>query len=293
MARRETSGAENKKYLVGALGLVLVLLCFWAWINGLSGQQNAEEYFTITAFSVGKADALLLEEGGTAVLVDTGEEEDGPDILKELEKRGIHHLDMLLITHFDKDHVGSAALMLESLSVDTVLIPDYEGDRPEYAAFMEKLEGHPDVRYITEITELSAGNLEWVIYPAADPESIQNTADEYDNDMSLVASVTYKERKFLLTGDIEKTRIAQMLDTDTDWRHDWIKMPHHGRYEKALEDLLEAVQPSQAVICCSEKKPAEEETLKLLEHWQIQVWDTSRYSVVTVCDGEQITVDYK
>ena len=128
------------------------------------------------------------------------------------------------------------------------------------------------------------------VYPAEDPAEIQNAEDEYDNDMSLVTSITYGSRKFLFTGDIEKSRIRQMLASDVDWSHDWIKMPHHGRYQKALEDLLEAVAPSGAVICCSEKNPAEEETRKLLEELQIQVWDTADRTVVTVCDGEQVTV---
>lgn len=293
MMQEGHENAFDKKHLAGILGLVVLLLGFWMWGRGLSRSGSAEELFTITAFSVGKADALLLETGDTAILVDTGEEDDGSFILKELEKRGIRHLDMLLVTHFDKDHVGSAALIMEKVAVDMVLMPDYEGDRKEYSAFLESLEGHPDVRRVTEIVQFTDGALDWIVYPAEDPAEILSTEDEHDNDMSLVASVSYGECRFLLTGDIEKTRIAQMLATDVDWRHDWIKMPHHGRYQKALRELLEAVDPSWAVICCSEKKPAEEETLELLEERGISVWDTSERSVVTSCDGEHIAVDWK
>ena len=81
-----------------------------------------------------------------------------------------------------------------------------------------------------------------------------------------------------------------MLDTEVDWTHDWIKMPHHGRYQKALQDLLEAVQPSWAVICCSEEEPTEDKTLELLAEEGVSVWDTSEQAVVTGCDGSKISV---
>lgn len=105
-----------------------------------------------------------------------------------------------------------------------------------------------------------------------------------------MTSIRYRGKGFLLTGDIEKERIRQMLSGNVDWNHDWIKMPHHGRYQKALEDLLNAVSPEAAVICCSNKNPAEEKTLSLLEEKGIPVWDTRDRNVVTICDGEHITV---
>lgn len=284
--------SSDKKYLFGILGLAAALVIFWIVVSGWS-REEMEKNFVITAFSVGKADALLLQEGDSAILVDTGEEDDGTFLLEELEKRGIDHLDLLFITHFDKDHVGSAALMMRNLEVDTVLMPDYEGDRPEYAAFLESLEGHPDVRRVREVMKFPVGSLEWTVYPAENPEEIQNTEDEYDNDMTLVASISYGARKFLLTGDIEKTRISQMLASDVDWHHDWIKIPHHGRYQKALADLLDAAEPSQAVICCSNKNPAEDGTLELLAEREIAVWDTSDHSVITTCDGENVMVEYE
>lgn len=293
MEKESRSDLKNIKYLAGILGLLVLLVVFWMWGSRASKTEISEETLTITAFSVGKADALLLQQGGKAVLVDAGEADDGDFLLKELKSRGIGQLDLLLITHFDKDHVGSASFLTENMDVATVMMPDYEGDRPEYAAFMESVADHPDVRRLTEPAQFTVGALEWTVYPAEDPAKIQDTEEEYDNDMSLVASVAYGNRKFLLTGDIEKTRIHQMLDTDVDWKHDWIKMPHHGRYQKALKELLDAVQPDAAVICCSEKNPAEEKTLELLEERQIPVWDTSEGSVVTVCDGVKMEVGYQ
>lgn len=143
---------------------------------------------------------------------------------------------------------------------------------------------------MTEPLSEAAGEMRLTVYPAEDPAGILGSAEEYDNDMSLVMSLRYKERSFLLTGDIEKRRIEQMLSSDTDWRHDWIKMPHHGRYEDALSDLMKAVSPEYAVICCSEKHPADEETRELLQEAGTEVYDTREQAVVTWCDGKDIII---
>ena len=244
----------------------------------------------ITAFPVGKADALLVQTDTYVMLVDTGEEEDGPYLLEELSARGIKEVDMLLITHFDKDHVGGAAYLMEHVDVKAVRMPDYQGERPEYLSFLETLLEHPDVERLSEIYQYTAGDLAYTIYPAEEPQKIQDRDKEYDNDMSLVTSLSYQGKRFLLTGDIEKERIEQMLASEVDWQHDWIKMPHHGRYQKALKALLEAVQPQMAVICCSKKEYAEDKTLKLLKENGIKMWDTSRGSVVTVFKEGEVKV---
>lgn len=281
----------NKRQLLAAFALILILSGIWGVIHlSETAGNTAQNRLEIRALSVGKADALIIQEGEKVLLIDAGEEDDGDEVVKELRRRGVSRIDLFLVSHFDKDHVGGAAYVMEQMEVLSVLLPDYEGDRPEYRDFLEHLDGHPDVRKVTAPLQLVQGGMQITVYPAEDPAEIQNTGDEYDNDMSLVTSISYGSRKFLFTGDIEKTRIRQMLAADVDWSHDWIKMPHHGRYQKVLEDLLEAVAPSKAVICCSEKNPAEEKTLELLEKQRIQVWDTKEQSVVTVCDGEEVTV---
>ena len=287
----------EKKRIIAVGILLAALAAVWLGVRQLSEtEQITHPALTITALPVGKADALILKTDDWAAMIDTGEERDGSYIRETLEAAGIDHLNLLLVTHFDKDHVGSAAELLETVGADQVLMPDYEGTRPEYAAFLSALEGHPETEVQrvtgTETLEIPAGsvNTSLTIYAADDPAEIQDTDGEYDNDMSLVAKLTCGERKFLFTGDIEKTRISQMLDSGVDWTADWIKMPHHGRYQKKVEKLLEAVNPFYAVICDGEDQPAEEETLDALKKRQIKEWETADGTVVTITDGKNIKV---
>ena len=287
----------EKKRIIAVGILLAALTAVWLGIRQFAGSDEIKNpALTITALSVGKADALILKTDDWAAMIDTGEEKDGSYIRETLEAAGIDHLNLLLITHFDKDHVGGAAELLETVGADQVLMPDYEGTRPEYAAFLSALEAHPETevqRVIgTEVLEIPAGAVttSFTVYAAENPAEIQNTGGEYDNDMSLVAKVICGEKKFLFTGDIEKTRIAQMLDSGEDWTADWIKMPHHGRYQKKVEKLLEAVNPFYAVICDGEDQIAEEETLDALKKRQIKEWETADGTVVTMTDGKNIKV---
>ena len=49
-------------------------------------------------------------------------------------------MDVLVITHFDKDHVGGADTLVEGMEIGEVLLPDYEGIHTEYLDFMHALE---------------------------------------------------------------------------------------------------------------------------------------------------------
>lgn len=286
----------EKKRIIAVGILLAALAAVWLGIRQFAGSDEiAHPTLTITALPVGKADALILKTDDWAAMIDTGEESDGSYIQKTLEAAGIDHLNLLLITHFDKDHVGSAAELLETVGADQVLMPDYEGTRPEYMAFLTALEAHPETEVQrvtgTEDLKIPAGtDTSLTVYAADDPTEIQDTDGEYDNDMSLVAKVTCGEKKFLFTGDIEKTRIGQMLESGVDWKADWMKMPHHGRYQKKVEKLLEAAQPSYAVICDGEDQPAEEETLDALKKRQIEKWETADGTVVTITDGKKIEI---
>ena len=166
----------EKKRIIAVGILLAALAAVWLGVRQLSEtEQITHPALTITALPVGKADALILKTDDWAAMIDTGEERDGSYIRETLEAAGIDHLNLLLVTHFDKDHVGSAAELLETVGADQVLMPDYEGTRPEYAAFLSALEVHPEteVQRITgtETLEIPAGsvNTSLTIYAADDP----------------------------------------------------------------------------------------------------------------------------
>ena len=92
--------------------------------------------------NVGNGDAILVQEVAEgrrrfAMLVDCGHDclvrDDHPEPLDPrsqriyagdfLRSRGVDHLDVLLLTHFHRDHVGGLRRVLEAVTVDRLLTP--------------------------------------------------------------------------------------------------------------------------------------------------------------------------
>lgn len=243
----------------------------------------------VTFFDVGKGDAILIETLKERMLIDTGYDDTAGVILDYLEKQEISYVDYLVLTHFDKDHVGGADWILRGVEVGEVLQPNYESDSTqfqEYETVMQEQNQTPVI--VTDSMELSLGdeNAACLIYP---PQ--QEEYKEGDNDFSLVLSITYGSQRFLFAGDCEKARLEELLEqSEFELGHDLLKVPHHGREEKNSEEFFEAVAPFTAIITCSEEKPAEEEVLKILKDLGTEVYLTSDGTVTCTSDGNTLQV---
>lgn len=260
-----------------------------------SGEHSSEEtvqppIFKIKMLKIGKADtALLYMEGETeAVVIDAGEDDDGPEIAETLEKLGITRIGHLIITHYDKDHMGGAAYILEHIPVGQVIQPGYPKAGDRYEDYRKAVEAYAgDVCTVSEDMEFAVGSLSLAVYSENDPENRYFEEGE-DNDRSLVTMISYQSKKFLFTGDIEEKRIRLMLDSGIDLSCDWVKIPHHGDFNSETEYLLKAAGAKDAVICCSEKNPAREETVDAVRQAGMNCWLTADGDITFICDGQNI-----
>ncbi|NBK93414.1 MBL fold metallo-hydrolase [bacterium 1XD21-13] len=269
----------SKRYFIFFLSFLL-LLC-----GCVRTKESSEEGqgLKITFFDVGKGDAILIETENTSMLIDAGYEDTSEVILDYLSQKDKEPLDYLVITHFDKDHVGGADRILEEAGAEHIFQPDYEGDGGQYQEYREVLEAsgqQPEL--VTDTRYLSFDGVECLIYPPQKPEY-----KEEDNDFSLVISMTYGEQRFLFAGDCEKERLEELLvQEEFDLKHDLLKVPHHGRKEKNSEEFLEAVSPKIAVITCSQEEPGDEKVRRILHQTGAQTYLTSEGTITCLCDGE-------
>ena len=265
---------------------LLTMLCL-----GLSGCGKQQEPLTTAFLKVGKADAIVISRGEEALLIDTGEEDDGEKILEYMEDQGIRRVQTMILTHFDKDHVGGADHILQGIPVEQVLEPDYEGSGKQYREYVDTKNQAESVTAVTEETTFSFAGATVTVCPSAlTPEEIlQSGEKEYDNDLSLAVRLVDGDNTFWFLGDAKALRIRELLDTeDMAGGCQVLKLPHHGRYSTETRTLLETVQPDNVVICCSGKNPPEEETLQELERQDIPVWETADGNVYAVSDGKTV-----
>lgn len=230
-------------------------------------------------FDVGKGDCILLTMGEDHVLVDAGYEETWQPVTKELLSRGIDSLDAMIITHYDKDHVGGAAEIARQIPVDIFYLPDYEGEADKSGDLLNYIEkkGLKSVR-VEEQQKIALGDAEIEV----DPSLIQyDLQEKNDNDASLIVKIFYKEDEWLLPGDIEKEAIEIWLGENTR-TFDILKMPHHGDREKNTKELLDNIEPEIAVITDSALEEVSEKVLKQLEKRDIEVYRSSVNGTITI-----------
>jgi beta-lactamase superfamily II metal-dependent hydrolase len=244
------------------------------------------------AFAAGKADALLLTTANSAVLVDCGEKGFGKTITAYLAAQGIEALDALILTHFDKDHVGGAAKVLKEIPTRRVLCSNFPKDSDEYANYCEAL-AEAGLEAET-VRTAQAFELDGVRY-TVDPPAQETYADDASNNSSLVVAVQAGEVQLLLAGDVEQARIDELLRgflAENPGPYDLVKLPHHGRWESNLPQFLEAAAPRNALITCSDDTPEDDETAALLAQEGIATWLTRTAPVQAATDGITLDVWY-
>lgn len=282
---------NSRKAVIGIgifVMLVMVLVIVYRREPAVSSIDAAELY--ITNLQAGEADAAIIRYKNHAGMIDVGLEENYDVIAAELKRQGIGALSFLILTHYDKDHIGGACKLLEEYPVDRIFVPDYEGQGERYSELKTALTGHSGVVTVSEKQIITYEDMILELYPPEDKESILSGKGERDNDMSIVSKITFKDEVFLFLGDIEKRRTKQLLASQEDFKADWIKYPHHGRYKKYQEDFIKVIAPEWAIISSDKMTEASEETVKMLDKEGILVYGTWQGNVQTVSDGESINV---
>ncbi len=270
---------------------ILGALSFFVFRQRNSGVKLTP--LSCTFLKVGKADAIVLESGGRAMVIDTGEEDDGQELVDFLKNRNISLVDVLIITHYDKDHVGGADTLIANIPVARVLIPDYPGSSTEYMDFMAAAKNASiEPEAVNTPLSFPFGDALVKVDPPKSYE-IPEGAIEYDNNFSLLATVTHGSNRLLFTGDIEKERINELVSEAQLPECSFIKFPHHGIYNTAQEDLLKLIKPRYSVICSSDKHPAEKKTLELLKKYGVDVLETRHGKITLISDGLKLELHQK
>lgn len=288
----------KKKQYIGILFLLaLLVVSLFLLLNRRSQaetQQKVLPLLTAKIFKVGKADAMVLQQEDKVIILDAGEEEDGQEIVDYLQKHSLSRVDALIVTHFDKDHVGGADTVLEALVVERVILPDYEGISTDYQEMMDALalskekNGTQEIR-LKEDWEMSWGKADILIEPPSSYE-IPDASMEYDNDFSLITTVRYGDTSLVFMGDAEKRLVRSWLAKNQERQCDFVKMPHHGVYQTALVELMESLRPSSAALCTSQKNPAETKTVELLKAYRVAVFETRNGDITVSSDGVRVSV---
>lgn len=277
--------------------IVAALVCFAAVLTlgscaETSGGDGDADCMTVTALKVGKADAIIIQCDGKTMVLDTGEDDDGEEIIEFLEESGTAAIDCMIITHFDKDHVGGADQVIEALDVGEIYVPAYTGEDTEYDEFASAMADKGiAARDVSEKVELTLGGASVTVDPPASYEVAPDAVD-YDNDLSLIVTITHAGNRMIFMGDAESARTREWLASGAATECDVLKMPHHGDYNASTDELLDACRPNCAIICDSQKNPAESGLLDALDERGISVYETANGDITVISDSSGVKIGY-
>lgn len=272
--------------------LLWVLIGLLLFLATGSAPAWAQEDATLSVqfFSIGKADALLITTpDGSRILIDAGTNKNGKALAQRFRKEGVEDIDLMIITHFDKDHVGGVDQILDECSVARVLIPVYAKESKQHTQFMEAL-GRSAETQVTEMGQKETLELDFgaVHLGVTSAHELDYGWDE-ENDFSLATRLVYGKTRFFFTGDAEGPRQRELLE-EGDVACDVLKVPYHGREVEVSEEFLSACAPKIAWIPDSQEEPAGEAVVQYLkEQLGASVYRSAEDGDLTVrSDGERV-----
>ena len=241
--------------------------------------------FDFTVLKAGQADAIIMQTQNHSIIIDCGEEDDGDKVVEYLQENNISNVDYFFVTHFDKDHVGGFPEVMENVTASNIYVPNYKGNNDEYDAYLKVVDENN--LSITTLDEDITFTIDDVLFEVSTPK--KQSYSEGDNDFSLVISVTHGDNTFLFTGDAEADRLNEVI-AEFGKQYDFLKVPHHGKYNQNTKRFITTVKPTYSVICDSEKNPAEDETVSILEFVESKIYSTKNGNVSVLSDGKEIKI---
>ena len=206
--------------LAAVVGLVVV---GWPIRQAVRGWPPAET--VAVACDVGQGDALVWPAGpGAGVLVDAGPDVTAVD--RCLDRLGIDALPLVLLSHLDADHAGGLEGALSGRDVGVVATATLSpaDDRVDgVARVVARAGGEREVLVPGDRRTVGGVTIEVLA-----PDPARATASAAPNDLSMVARVTVRGVRVLLTGDLGGDAESRLVSSGIDLRADVLKVPHHG-----------------------------------------------------------------
>jgi competence protein ComEC len=244
-------GVIQESWVPRVAGLAL---CGTLFIQPLSNINLSNGEFRATVLDIGQGTAVLIETKTKRLLYDTGPIQ-GKDnagqriILPYLRGRGINHIDRMVISHSDSDHIGGAATLLKEITFDSMM-----GSLPSTNPLLANLEE----RKVPSIPCRFGQQWLWdgVSFHIWHPHEQTVFEDQHPrkpNEVSCVLEVRNQTTSFWLTGDVEKQGEADITERLTQAslknlidKNLIFMAPHHGSKTSSSQELLSALKPDEA-----------------------------------------------
>ena len=190
--------------------------------------------FRAVVLDVGQGLSLLIQTRQHALLFDTGAAEGGRWVLPQLQGLGIRQLDILLLSHNDKDHDGAAADIVAAMPVRQLLVGQ------QATLQQQGLLGRLCQRGQSWVWDGIRFDVLWPPAGASLPD---------DNSHSCVLRVASWRHALLVTGDAPMAVEERLVEDYGRQLHSSVLLPgHHGSRTSTSVRWLQTVAPQLSVL---------------------------------------------
>lgn len=264
--------------LAATLTVVMLVLASWRYAAPAR----------IVVLDIGQGDAILVQDGPHAVLVDAGPDD---SVVDALARRHVLHLDAIVITHLHDDHYGGIEYIAGVVPCSSVLVArGVEGAMSDHIREMCLAASGG-----SELEELGYGDVLHVgcfslrmIWPTSAVDG-----DENSESIELLASYERHGNRLsaLLTGDAERDETGACIAQGDIGDIDMLKVGHHGSDVSITLDEARVLLPEVSVASAGEGNsyghptPTCVETLDSAGSWVLCTKDVGDVEVRPGRDG--------
>lgn len=263
-------------------GLLLTsAVVLWATTNVVQHMKFFHQLpptWEIAACDVGQGDGLIIRSAGHIAVIDVGRKPQ--PMTRCLEQLGVTHVDLLVLTHFDKDHVGGLSALLGKVSHAIVGQPENTEDQDLLEQLSES--GAQVIRGHSGMTG-RLGEAQWEVLWPDGKHPLMDTG----NPGSVTMLVTFPEFNALFLGDLGKESQLALLNSTHLPHVDVVKVAHHGSADQSAT-LYELIKPEIGIFSVGADNDyghPRRETLDILEQLRALTPRTDEDGLVLVSES--------
>ena len=235
---------------------------------------------------VGQADSILIDSNNEYMLIDGGNNNDGPLLVKYFQELGIKDIKYIVGTHPHEDHIGGIDEVINNFNINQIFIPNAITTTKTFEDLLDSIEKKNltfTVPTINNTYTLGETTIK-IIYTGTDTSDLNNS--------SIIIKLTYKKTSYLFTGDA--TNITEKKILNKDIKSDVLKIGHHGSKYSSTENFIKKVNPKYAIISVGKGNKYGHpniETINLLNKYNIKTYRTDELgTILLTSDGNNIEI---
>ena len=288
-----------KRIMHFAAALLLMVVLF---VSGCAGETkktapaagSANGGIVVRMLDVGQGDALLIQQGGETVLIDSGDVGTRDKLVAQLKQSGVQKIDKLIVTHAHADHIGGLEAVFANFPVQDVYDSAILGTSKLYRDYLKTVkEKKIPFHAAKDGMDIAVGAAHIVFFSL--PAPIQADGKPDLNNNSVVFRLSLGSFSMLFTGDIEKEAEDKLVGRyGAKLASQVLKVPHHGSRSSSSTEFLQVVKPEAALISLgagNDYGHPHQAALRRLEQSKAKIWRTDQNGLITVeSDGTQYKI---